>query len=284
MQEQIYALHKPEIREVAFVDRKPVLEESVENRHHTSPAKASKVDADDEWVFVSSEKKEDTHKKENTGFIKALTETTLVKALKNIGNDPLSSNRTENDTLSIEWKSGDTVVGLTSKLNAYKEAVNLKCRAITNKVLKVIVASCPLLKKVDLSHCTEITDDGIYQLIKGCRSIEELNLTGCTQVDNAFIREVSQCASLKHLILAGCREVTDLGFESLRTNAKNLKILNLSDCTQLNDEEIDVIKGMKSLEAVIIWKCKNVSDAAKKKLEANKIKVIDHEWVDAANG
>lgn len=54
------------------------------------------------------------------------------------------------------------------------------CADLTDQCLKIIVANCPLLKKLILRSCKRITD--LAQLLKALKHLEMLNVAFCDQL------------------------------------------------------------------------------------------------------
>ncbi|XP_056387092.1 lysine-specific demethylase 2A isoform X6 [Hyla sarda] len=82
---------------------------------------------------------------------------------------------------------------------------------ISDVTIRLLIRHCPLLSKLDLSHCRFLTD----------QSVNLLTAVGS-----------STRVSLTHIHLAGCKEVTDESFSYL-IRASNLTLIDLRGCKQV---------------------------------------------------
>ena len=144
-------------------------------------------------------------------------------------------------------------------------SLNLSRTALTNEALEEL-AKTPLLnlKELNILGCKDLTDRGIQLFCKVQKNIEVLNLALNVEFTDSCLNSVAeQLKNLKHLDLSKCRQLTHMGAAKLSSlhkltyldtsscfmlssagldkglctpNRASLVHLNLSGCTQVNDQ------------------------------------------------
>ncbi|WAR09666.1 FXL17-like protein, partial [Mya arenaria] len=142
------------------------------------------------------------------------------------------------------------------------------------------------LSHLNLSHCTAIQDQGLMLVAKRLEKIVNINLDGMNFITDS-IQHIAECRCLKHLAMSFCESLTDRSLEYIRkcvnleylrlrkgsdfttegltrffTTVKlvHLQVLNLSECTAINDAVV--------LNIVQIW-CWDITDTGL-------ISIVDH--------
>lgn len=152
------------------------------------------------------------------------------------------------------------------------------CRQVTPWALMKVFESCTKLKSLDVSFCSLITDEQIKLLSENCRDLRLLNLRECKQISDVGISYISQgcpmlseinlrrsempfrisdvallqlgqgCQHLVSLNLHGCEMVSDTGISWLASWSKELRHLDLTNCTKITNKGIrNIGEGKDSL-------------------------------------
>jgi F-box and leucine-rich repeat protein 2/20 len=106
------------------------------------------------------------------------------------------------------------------------------CLARANGVgwrgLEALVAACPKLEAVDLSHCVSAGDREAAALAAAA-GLRELRLDKCLAVTDMGLAKVAVgCPRLEKLSLKWCREISDIGIDLLAKKCPELRSLNIS--------------------------------------------------------
>ena len=116
----------------------------------------------------------------------------------------------------------------------------------TIECIKVFTMGCTLLRKIDF-HNIKLSTQSVNHIINNVNLLEELNLYYCRICKDGFIITKDDNAKLQ-----------------------NLKYLDLSDSFNLTDESfINIIKGCRNLETILIYHCIKLTDASLFSIAAN---------------
>ncbi|XP_010931686.1 F-box/LRR-repeat protein 3 [Elaeis guineensis] len=150
--------------------------------------------------------------------------------------------------------------------------------------VEVLVAACPRLEVVDLSHCVGIGDREAAALA-AAGGLRELRLDKCLGITDVGLAKLAVgCAVLERLGIKWCMEISDLGIDLLSKKCRDLKVLDISylkvtnfclqsvsclekledltmaGCSQINDEGLRFLNnGSNSLRSIDVSRCNNVS-------------------------
>lgn len=140
------------------------------------------------------------------------------------------------------------------------------CRLITDTALQSLSQNCHSLKELGLQGCTSITDFGISELVKGCKKIKLLDISKCSNVGDEGVSKVAKACSsnLRTLKLLDCYKVKDESMIALATHCKNLETLVISGCRDISDEAMKSLASAcgNSLKNLRMDWCLNISDSA----------------------
>ncbi|EXJ87276.1 hypothetical protein A1O3_04235 [Capronia epimyces CBS 606.96] len=91
------------------------------------------------------------------------------------------------------------------------------------------------LRELDLSFCCALSDTATEVLALGCPNLTHLNLSFCgSAVSDPSLRSIGlHLTSLKELAVRGCVRVTGLGVQSVVEGCQKLKLLDVSQCKNL---------------------------------------------------
>jgi Leucine-rich repeat (LRR) protein len=154
------------------------------------------------------------------------------------------------------------------------EVLNVSgCPSFGDKALLYVIRTCPNLKSLDVSKCSNISTKSVFRLTT-CLSLESLNLTG-TNAISKFVDTAGQTASLDDTILAiadACKNfrslvactspyITNNMVKYLATFCSHLEVLDVSSCANLTDEALSHLgMGCKSLKKLGVRRCPKISD------------------------
>jgi len=140
--------------------------------------------------------------------------------------------------------------------------------------LSAIASYCPTLQRLDVRSCGLLTASGFYALIQRVPSITTLSCGRCIGTDDKALKYIGQGfgASLTDINLEMCWRVTSKGVEELARCCRQLRSLNLSSCTAVNDTALKALAWNPYLQRSLVYvnlnEC-NVGDDALEELVAN---------------
>uniref|UniRef100_A0A1A9ZJH6 S-phase kinase-associated protein 2 n=1 Tax=Glossina pallidipes TaxID=7398 RepID=A0A1A9ZJH6_GLOPL len=166
--------------------------------------------------------------------------------------------------------------------------LDLSMATITKLSLKILLSRCRQLKKLSLEHV--VLNDDICNEIAKNEDLEALNLAMCSGIEAWSVRKMleslKQLSSLNiswtnlsvdavtslvtnitpnilRLNMAGCRKTMfDSHLESLHKRCPELLELDLSDCTGLTGNAINIICKFNALEYLSLSRCYSIPAAA----------------------
>lgn len=138
-------------------------------------------------------------------------------------------------------------------------ALNAKgCWQIANPGLAQLASNCPRLTSLNLGYLSRITDEGLVSSVSSFSQLRQLNLRSCAQVSDRGITALSSCPNLESVNLWYTNQghLTDAGIEGGLRHLKNLRHLNLSNCSELTNASFtSVIARLTKLQTL---ECANV--------------------------
>lgn len=168
--------------------------------------------------------------------------------------------------------------------NAVKlQGLNItNCDKITDDSLEAVAKSCRHLKRVcptsiyylyhanecqlKLNNCAQLTDKPIIAFALHCRQLLEIDLQNCRNLEDISITTLlTEGPNLRELRLAHCARITDQAFLQLPPDQTYdaLRILDLTDCNELNDAGIQrIVTAAPRLRNLVLAKCRNITDRA----------------------
>lgn len=113
---------------------------------------------------------------------------------------------------------------------------------------------------VDLSFCKKLTQLSLLALSQGLPALTALNLTGCSQFNDDEIINVSEMVNLKNLTLAGCSGISKHGYIELARLLDNVEILDLTSCSEVDNEVLAALPSMHQLKHLVLTACTNFTE------------------------
>lgn len=121
--------------------------------------------------------------------------------------------------------------------------------AVTDDLLRCILASFPNLTELDLSGCEYVTDAGIQLCAKKTTPLKALRIDRCGYVTEASLLQLirAQGVKLRVLSLRECTQIPDAVIKELFVaQPKKLQELNVSDCPRLTDACMEYLSTVPS--------------------------------------
>ncbi|CAH0558192.1 unnamed protein product [Brassicogethes aeneus] len=119
----------------------------------------------------------------------------------------------------------------------------------------------PLLKVLDLNHCTDLEDSGVKCIAMRFKNLNRLSLRGCNKITDASVDYISNfCRKLQQLSLSDCLKITDEAMWTLTRLKSTLVYLSIENLVQITDYGIRCIGKDLKLLHFNMGGCVGVSD------------------------
>ncbi|ESQ32218.1 hypothetical protein EUTSA_v10003812mg [Eutrema salsugineum] len=153
------------------------------------------------------------------------------------------------------------------------------CANISNKGIFHIGSKCSKLIELDLYRCAGFGDDGLAALSRGCKSLNRLILSYCSELTDTGVEQIRQLEHLSHLELRGLKNVTGAGLAVIACGCKKLAYLDLKLCENIDDSGFWALAYFsRNLRQINLCNC-SVSDTALCMLMSNLTRVQDVDLV-----
>ncbi|KAG7393491.1 hypothetical protein PHYPSEUDO_007328 [Phytophthora pseudosyringae] len=141
-----------------------------------------------------------------------------------------------------------------------------QCEKVTELGLRLLAHNCRLVL-VDLSDCPQLNDAALQTLAAGCWMIETFIMKRCRGVSDAGIVKIAQCCKdLRHLDVSECSRLGEYGDKALLEIGKccpKLRVLDLFGCQHVHDPGVRAVsKGCPLLTTLRLTGCRDVSSDA----------------------
>ena len=147
-------------------------------------------------------------------------------------------------------------------------------RSLTSLCAIMIEGCGAEMVHMDLSLCRDITDIGIVCLSETCSNLKKLNLSGLNRISDIGVRSIcANCWYLHDLNVEDIFLLKDNAFffnpvEDGRRDANekmlvSLRLLNLTDCTNLTDTGLEGLsERCRQIDSLILRGCERITDSA----------------------
>ncbi|KAK8448142.1 hypothetical protein SEVIR_8G232300v4 [Setaria viridis] len=141
--------------------------------------------------------------------------------------------------------------------------------------LEAMVAACPRLEAVDLSHCVAAGDREMAALAAAA-GLRELVMDKCLGVTDVGLAKVAVgCPGLEKLSVKWCREISDIGIELLAKKCPELRSVDIS-YLKVSNESLRSLSTLEKLEDITMVCCLFIDNDGLQMLSAgNSLKSID---------
>ncbi|CAH8324579.1 unnamed protein product [Eruca vesicaria subsp. sativa] len=153
------------------------------------------------------------------------------------------------------------------------------CANISDKGVFHIGSKCSKLLELDLYRCAGFGDDGLAALSRGCKSLNRLIISYCGELTDTGIEQIRQLEHLSHLELRGLKNITGAGLAAIARGCKKLVYLDLKLCENIDDSGFWALAYFsRNLRQINLCNC-SVSDTALCMLMSNLSRVQDVDLV-----
>jgi hypothetical protein len=119
------------------------------------------------------------------------------------------------------------------------QSLDISFCMVTDEAIKVLADGAPDLKQLNLRYCKLISDIGLSYISQGCPRLSELNLQRSDMpfriTDVALLQLGQACKSLVSINLHGCEMISDTGLSWLSGWSKELRHIDLSNCSRVTN-------------------------------------------------
>ncbi|KAG2186580.1 hypothetical protein INT44_002804 [Umbelopsis vinacea] len=125
------------------------------------------------------------------------------------------------------------------------------CTFLTDRAIASLARAAPNIRYISLSFCCSLTDNAIEMLARQLRYLEHLDASFCgSAVSDASVQALVQEGSpnLKEINVRGCVRVTDTAVYALLAIARQLHLLNISQCQSVTIKTKDMLEHYKEKE------------------------------------
>ncbi|XP_005098955.1 S-phase kinase-associated protein 2 isoform X2 [Aplysia californica] len=140
--------------------------------------------------------------------------------------------------------------------------ISLEHIPISEALLMNLGQNSPHLQSLNLAMCTGTTGDGLKAIFTGCPWLKSLNISWTT-MEGDDVRKVAKALprQMLQLNISGYREkMTDEVVEDILERCPNLKILDLSDSTEVTDASVlKIPKALPHLQTICLSRCYRVN-------------------------
>mmetsp|Transcript_107914 Transcript_107914/g.186090 ORF Transcript_107914/g.186090 Transcript_107914/m.186090 type:complete len:968 (-) Transcript_107914:1174-4077(-) len=120
------------------------------------------------------------------------------------------------------------------------------------------------IRALDLSYCATLRDESLVAISNYCPCLEYLNLSGCSGIGDLGVSAIGgKCSNLRVFIMKLCDQesLTLAGLIGISRAPRNLKHLDLSGCTQLDDTTLSfILKQTPCLRNLAVRGCRRITD------------------------
>ncbi|CAL4982855.1 unnamed protein product [Urochloa decumbens] len=135
--------------------------------------------------------------------------------------------------------------------------------------LEAVVAACPRLEAVDLSHCVAAGDREMAA-VAAAAGLRELVMDKCLGVTDVGLAKVAVgCPRLERLSVKWCREISDIGIELLAKKCPELRSVDIS-YLKVSNESLRSLSTLEKLEDITMVCCLFIDNDGLQFLSAGK--------------
>ena len=144
------------------------------------------------------------------------------------------------------------------------------CKKLTDASISAIAKTCRHLKRLKFNSCLQLTDASIETIAAHSTHLLEIDLYGLSNLESPAVSALlTSCPHLREMRLAHCSRINDSAFLDIPQNTPrpltfdSLRILDLTDCTELGDKGVEkIISTCPRLRNLILAKCRQITDRA----------------------
>lgn len=142
------------------------------------------------------------------------------------------------------------------------------CKQITDSTLGRIASYLKNLEWLDIGGCSNVSSNGVLLIACGLKKLKVLNLRSLRLITDQAIEHLTGISHisvegmphLEYLCLQDCQKLTDVSLKHVGDKMNNLKVLNLSFCTNITNAGLRFLAKMPALLELNLRVCGNISD------------------------
>lgn len=145
------------------------------------------------------------------------------------------------------------IIKVSNRISSSDLSIISHWKDISDADLKYLTIYKKNLKELNLYNCKHVSD---LSFVKKWNNLQSLNISWCNCVSDLSI--LSTCTALKELDLTGLDRITDVS----KIKSRSLKILNLSYCTNIDQNSMRVLLATtcNAIEQIEMIGCRWVTD------------------------
>lgn len=125
--------------------------------------------------------------------------------------------------------------------------------------IDALVAACPSLEALDLSHCFQVSDREAAALAKAV-GLRELRMDKCLgMTDFGLARVAVGCLKLERLAIKWCIKISDVGIDLLAKKCRDLRVLDIS-YLKVKNKSLRSISSLEKIETLALVGCRFIDD------------------------
>lgn len=137
----------------------------------------------------------------------------------------------------------------------------MNCKYVTDDGISAVVRACHLtLRELDIQYCRKLTDDTLYEL--NCTQLKYLSIRKCIRLsEDAIIHYIKHSGKNLEYLDLSFLPITDLTIQAISDNCSStIHTLSIQNCSNITEESIrSLITNCKQLKLVDIKNCSQVS-------------------------
>lgn len=152
--------------------------------------------------------------------------------------------------------------------NTFVKQINMYgCSQITDQAISKLSNNNCIIK-INLGCCNKLTEIGIKILFEKCHKLQSIRLPGYGSTDGIFDL-LSSNIKLKNIYLNQCDKITFRGFEKI-AKCGTIQNIDLMNCKKINDDVIKIlVKHNKDIKKINLQNCSELTSESIKELALN---------------
>lgn len=125
-------------------------------------------------------------------------------------------------------------------------------RRVNDLGILFMVNTCAALESISLGGFCRVTDSGFRGILHSCPRLRKLRISHGSQLTDLLLHDISATSlSLTHVSLRWCNLLSNSGIELLPFN-KELSVLDLRDCRKLSDAALCSLSSLFRLQTLLL--------------------------------
>uniref|UniRef100_UPI00358E106A F-box/LRR-repeat protein 15 isoform X2 n=1 Tax=Myxine glutinosa TaxID=7769 RepID=UPI00358E106A len=149
------------------------------------------------------------------------------------------------------------------------------CRALSTRVLQVLITHCPKLRSLRLADCPWVDIASMNAIFLSAKNLQVFDVADCQGVSDHWLAVILPHAqSLVSLRLASNYCITTLGLELLAKYCGALEHLDVAGCFRITEHGIRIVKEYcPALKFLCVDGCPGISEAELHRLQTDGVEI-----------